>query len=325
MSVKLRDLIKRMLVENGWVVDERGDEFIWGRAEDGHLEIFLVVEDHEVTGEDVMLFVRNTEQVHGEKAIICIKGYDRTAEAMASRLGVHLIPRDKIAPLIGEYVITLLERGEKLPILGEEDVEVEDIEIEEWEEDTEEEENEDVIPIIIEDVGGGEEKIIKPIISEDKARAIARKYTMPLRVELHLVPYYLFEYSLKVVTEGTMEEKNASGIIAINALNGSYEVWKTGYETTSNIDLPHVRIEPVISLDDSRRYARSGLVKEYTREKEFTVDDQTVTIIEKRKIRPLESSIKTNYMGIYYLPVWVVEGRDGKVRINAASGEIMRD
>ncbi len=320
MSVKIRDLIKKMLEENGWVIDERGDEFIWARGEDGHLEIYLVVDDREVTGEDVMMFFRNTEQVSGEKAIICLRGYDKSAEMIAKNMKIHLIPRDSMAPLIGEYIISLIERGEKIPLFGEEDIEVENIEFEE----EEEEENEDIIPIIIEDVDSGQEKMIKVNIPEDRALAIARQSIKPFKAELHLEPYYLFEFSLKVVTEGTMEEKPVSGIIAINAVTGSYEVWRTGYETTPQIELPHVRVEPVISLDDSKKKARAGLIKEYTKEKEFTVDDKTVTIIEKRKIRPLESSIKTNYMGLYYLPVWVVEGRDGKVRINAASGEIIR-
>ncbi len=321
MSVKLKDLIKKMLSsEEGVVVEERDDEFIWVHSQDAGIGIFQIIEDHTVTEEDVVVFARNTEQIKGFKGLICIKNYDKSAEKAAEKLNIQLLSREKIAELIGEFIIRSYESGEDLHMFEEEDIEVEDIEF--FDEEEEVWEEEDVIPIIIEDVGG-EEKIIKINIDKERAITIARKKISVMDITLKLIPYFLFEYSLKVIIEGTMEERFSSGIIAIDGETGKYEIWKMGYETTSKIEIQHVRVEPLISLEKAKSAAVDGLKKEYTREKEITLDDSTVTIIEKRKMRPLESSIKTNYMGLYYLPVWEATGKEGKVRINAATGEII--
>jgi len=49
-----------------------------------------------------------------------------------------------------------------------------------------------------------------------------------------------------------------------------------------------------------------------------------VTIIEKRKTKPLENSISISHLGLYYLPVWCVSNARGKVWINAANGDIIK-
>jgi hypothetical protein len=86
-----------------------------------------------------------------------------------------------------------------------------------------------------------------------------------------------------------------------------------------------MRIEPKIDVDYSKELAREGLIEEYTQERDFTVDDENVTIIEKRRIKPLENSIKISYLGLYYLPVWEVTGINGRILYNAASGEKIKE
>ena len=320
MSVNLKDLIKKVIMERGGEIVDKDDDFIWARM-DGNLGIYYIEEKEVVTGEHVVNFNRVTEQVMGEKAIFCLKGFDNLARNVANKLKIELIPRDQIALFIGEYILQLYEKGEELPMLEEEDVEVEDIQYDE----EEEEENPDVIPIIIEDMDGGEEKIIKINVSEEEALKIAKIYGGGFSAELKLVPYFIFEYSLKLSIEGSPENKTVSGIIAINGLNGKHEIWKTGYETTSTIELPHVKLEPRHALEKSRKNAKDSLIKEYTKEEEFTINDENVTIIEKRKTKPLERSIKVNFLGLYYLPVWEVVGRPGKLLINASTGEASKE
>ncbi len=323
MSVNLKDLIKRFIMEKGGEIIEKDDDFIWVRM-DGNLGIYYLEENDVVTGEHVVNFNRVTEQVMGEKAIFCLKGYDDLAKNVAQKLKIELIPREQLALFIGEYIIQLYEKGEEMPILEEEDVEVEDIQYDE-EEEEEEEENPDLIPIIIEEVDGGEEKIIKVNVTEEEAMKIAKLYGGGFNAELKLVPYFLFEFSLKLSIEGSPENKAVSGIIAINALTGAYEIWRTGFETASTIALPHIKFEPKISLELSKETARKSLIKEYTKEEEVTINDENVTIIEKRKTKPLESSIKVNHLGLHYLPVWDVTGRGGSVYINASTGDASKE
>ena len=321
MSVNLRDVIKKMLASYGLEIIDRDDDYIWIRKKDG-LYLMNVEEENFVDGDYIVNFSRKTEQFHGNKGIVCLKGYDKNAESLAKKMGIELTSREEIAGYLGEYFLTLYEnkRFSEVPILGEEDVEVEDIEVEE-----EEEEQEDVIPIFLEEVGDGEEKIIKIGITREDALKIARDYVNGFRVELKLIPYYIFEFSLELKVEGNLKNKMVKGIISINALDGKYEIWKTGYEITSTIEIPHERLEPSISLKEAEKIVVDGLKKEYTKEGEFKIEEENITIIEKRKIQPKEESINKNFMGLYYLPVWVIEGRNGLVMINAATGKIIKE
>ena len=317
MIVDLKDLLKMILRDAGAEILERDDEFIWAKASDG-IYLYLIEDKTAVDGDYVVNFIRKTEQIKGYRGIICLKGYNSEATKIAERGGVELTSREEFASIIGEFIIKLQERGEEIPLISEEDVEVVNVEEEE-----EEDEESDVIPIFLEDAEESGEKIIKPLIPELKALQLSKNYVRGFKTELNLIPYYVFEYSLTLEIEGEAEEKNVAGLIAVNAVKNNYEIWKTGYETVSTLTQPHVKIEPKTSLDKARDLALNGLIKEYTSEKEVKIEDENITIIEKRKTRPKENSIKYNFIGLYYFPVWVVTGREGVVRVNAVSGEII--
>ncbi len=319
MSVNLKDIVKRMLESYGIEILDRDDEYIWAKRKDG-MHLIYLEEDREVDDDYIINFSRKTEQFHGERSIICVKGCKKSAEILANKLGIELTSRKDFSSLLGEYIIEMYEKKKlsEIPMFEEEDVEVEEIE-------EGEEEVEDVIPIFLEEVSEGEEKIIKPIISNEKALKIAREYVRGFRAEMKLIPYYIFEFSLELIVEGEFQNKIVKGIIAINALNRKYEIWKTGYETASKIEIPYERLEPKISLEGSKDIAKNSLKIEYTREGEFKIEEENITIIEKRKIEPKEESIKTKFMGLYYLPVWIIEGRNGIIMINAATGDIMKE
>ena len=319
MPVNLKDILKKMLESYGIEILKRDDEYIWAKRKDG-LHLIYLEEEREVDEDYIINFSRRTEQFHGERNIICVKGYKKSAESIAKKLGIELTSRKDFSYLLGEYIIELYENKKlsEIPIFEEEDIEVEEIE-------EEEEEFEDVIPIFLEEISEGEEKIIKPIISSEKALKITRDYVRGFRAEMKLIPYYIFEFSLELIVEGEFKNKVVKGIIAINAINKKYEIWKTGYETTSKIEMPYERLEPKISLDESEDVAKNSLKIEYTREDEFKMEEENITIIEKRKVEPREESIKIKFIGLYYLPVWSVEGRNGIIKINAATGEIIKE
>ncbi len=329
MSVNLKDLLKRIIQDMGGEIVDRDDDYIWVKMGEGVFEVYYLVDREKVTGDHVIMFARNTEQVKGDKAIFCVKGYDDLALNTAKKMHIMLIPREKLASLIGNYILNVYEQVDEMPLFEEDDVEVEDIVFDDGDEDEEnddeDEYDQDVIPIIIEDVGEGEEKIIRPnIVSEEDARGFCEDFLYVYKVHLQLKPYYMFEFVLKVILEGSAESKAISGIIAVDALDGHYEIWKTGFETTANLDVPYWKLEPEVPLEFAESRAREGLVKEYTTEKEIFIEDSAITVIEKRKTHPLENSININHIGLHYLPVWVCEGREGKVYLNAVTKEIIK-
>ncbi len=318
MLVNLKDMLKKLFEMNDIeVLDREPEDFIWARYGDS-LELVYVEENQVVDGDYVIHFSRMTEEIHSNKTIICVKGYTEDAKSMANKLGIELLNRAEFANLIGEFILEIYEKKRVIPVelLEEEDVEVEELE----------EESEDVIPIFLEEVSAeGEERIIKLQINEDEASAIARGYVHGFHQKLVLLPYYVFEYSLELLIEGSIKTKSVKGIIAINGVNRKFEIWKRGFETTVTLEVEHQRMEPVIGLEDARKMAVEALNKEYSREEEVKIEGENVTIIEKRKTRPKKGSININFISLYYLPVWIIEGRDGLVMINGATGEIMKE
>ncbi len=317
MRVDIKELLKLILRDAGAEILDRNDEFIWAKTSDG-LYLYHIEKNVPVDGDYIVHFNRLTEQVSGYKGIICLKGCKSDAMSIAERLGIELTPREEFARIVGEFIIKLAERGEEVPIIQEEDVEVLDVEEEDGDEESE------VIPIFLEDIEESAEKIIKPLIPELKAMQLSRESVGGFKAELNLIPYYVFEFSLMLIIEGENEDKNVAGVIAINALTGEYEIWKTGYETVSSISIPHIKVEPKISKKSAEYKALNGLNMEFTTEKEVRIEEENITIIEKRKTRPRKDTIKINFLGLYYFPVWIVTGRRGKIMVNAVSGELIR-
>ena len=319
MVVDLRELLKRIFVlKSIEVLDREPYDYLWIRHEEG-LELIYLEESDSVDGDYVLSFARNTEQVHASKTIICIKECTKDARKMAEKFGIELLDRAEFARVLGELVIELYESNklDELNILEEEDVEVEELE-------ELESEDEDVIPIFLEEVGEGEERIIRPVISPQEADKIAREYVHGFTQELVLLPYYVFDYSLEILIEGTIQTKAVKGILALNALNGRGEFWKRGYETVSKLDIEHRKMEPKIGFEEASEMVEKSLEEEYSKEEEVKIEGENVTIIEKRKTRPKRGSVKTNFLGLYYLPVWIMSGKGGMVMINAVTGATMK-
>ncbi len=319
MVVDLRELLKKIFALKGVeILDREPYDYIWARDVEG-LELIYLEDSVQVDGEYVVSFSRKTEQIHASKTIICLKGCTSNARDMAEKLKIDLLDRREFAHVLGEFLIEIYEQGKlnDLEILKEEDIEVEEFETEQ---------DEDTIPIFLEEVDEeGEERIIKPIVMPEKAEEIARNYIHGFHQELVLLPYFLFEYSLELLIEGTMQTKAVKGVLAINAINGKHDLWKRGYETTTRINLEHRKMEPKVGLDEVKSQVESILEEQYSREEEVKIEGENVTIIEKKKTRPKKGSIKAHFMGLYYLPLWVIEGKRGIITINAATGEIIKE
>ncbi|NPA74748.1 MAG: hypothetical protein GXO25_01535 [Euryarchaeota archaeon] len=240
MTVDFKSFIKNMFRNMGGEILERDDDYIWVRTDSG-LDIYKIVTDRPVNEADVIAFHRATEQVNANKIILCIKGITTPTKDMAKTLNIDIIDRKSLAYIVGEYVISSIEKGTDIPgIDADENEENETVEedLEDFDYDLDEEEeleDMDTIPIILEDASDSPEKVIKSRISREEALAIADKIIGPANATLKLVPYHLFDYSLRIIIEGDTMERSASGIIAVNGITGEYEIWREGYETeTSN-------------------------------------------------------------------------------------------
>jgi hypothetical protein len=167
--------------------------------------------------------------------------------------------------------------------------------------------------------------IIKPQVTMRDVSEISKRIVQGFRFDLELVPYYVFDYSCELIIEGTATPTVSSGILAVNGLTNHAETWEFQFETVSDLETTHTKLEPKFDEKKAFGTAKESAVALNTREIQ-TVDDRgSVTIYEKKKVRPKEGAIDIKQRGLFYLPVWCVEGSNGVMIINATTGKVLKE
>jgi hypothetical protein len=174
------------------------------------------------------------------------------------------------------------------------------------------------------DVAEVGERIIRPVIDIDDVKEISRQTVGGFRHRLELVPHYVFEYRcrLEVNGEGMVSK---GGVLSVNALTRKVESWQEDFETVFAIELNHRRMEPMIDVEDARNAARGEIIQLHTYERELIRDDGRVTVMEKKVVSPSPEDVTLAGKGIFYLPIWCVEGIHGVMIINAGTGKIISE
>jgi hypothetical protein len=168
------------------------------------------------------------------------------------------------------------------------------------------------------------EKIIRPTIDVHDVKEIGMRTVGGFRHRLELVPYYVFDYSCKIVLEGA-EVAIEHGRLSINALTKKVEAWNDKAEVVFSIEQGHRRLEPVVELDVAANLVRTEVVRLHTSERELVIDEGHVTVTERRKVAPRTEDVELMSLGVYYLPIWCVEGVHGVLIINAGTGKIVSE
>lgn len=168
------------------------------------------------------------------------------------------------------------------------------------------------------------ERIVRPILSVDDVRELARETVAGFRHELELVPHYVFEYTCPLYMDGRRVGVER-GILSVNGLTSKVESWEEGNELVYALETSHRRLEPTISGADAQRAACLELVRVHTFEKEQVREEDHVTLTEKRRVAPREEDIELHDMGIFFIPIWCVEGIHGALIINAGTGKVVSE
>jgi len=168
------------------------------------------------------------------------------------------------------------------------------------------------------------EKIIRPTIDIHDVKEIGMRTVGGFRHRLELVPYYVYDYSCKIVHEGA-QVAIERGRLSINALTKKVEAWNDKVEVVFALEQGHRRLEPVVEPDVAANLVRTELVRLHTSERELVSDEGSVTITERKKVAPRLEDIELVSLGIYYLPIWCVEGVHGVLIINAGTGKIVSE
>ncbi len=164
------------------------------------------------------------------------------------------------------------------------------------------------------------EKTLKPIMDFEHISELGEKLVKGFKYRLELVPHYLFSFRLEKPGGGV--EK---GRLYLNGISGLRNFWDDDFERVRDVKRSHVKLEPNMPQEKSEKKALMALKDRYRMESESKWEEDGATIVEKVKEEPDEEKIDMAYQGIVYVPMWAVEGTEGVVVINAATGKVERE
>jgi hypothetical protein len=70
---------------------------------------------------------------------------------------------------------------------------------------------------------------------------------------------------------------------------------------------------------------KEEVVRMYSYEREIIRDSGQVTVVEKKKVSPRTEDVNLEGQGIFYIPIWCVEGIHGVMIVNAGTGKIISE
>lgn len=164
------------------------------------------------------------------------------------------------------------------------------------------------------------EATLKPIMSFEHVTELGDKMVKGFRYRLELVPHYLYHYRVEKPSGDEVD-----GELYLNAISGTRNFWEKPFERVGDIKRSHFKLEPNIPRDEGKERAVGAIRDEHSERKKETWEEEGTTIVEKGETSPSEENIDMEEMGIVYVPMWAVEGTEGIVIINAATGKIERE
>ncbi len=322
-------ILTKILKSYDFEIVEEHTQYILASKEGSSVAAAVIDEKDEITISDIQAKRRELPSDLDKVIIATTLDVDSQLEDLANADSILLWDKKKLEEEIGRAVLA----DSKVDFLTEE----QDMEIIDESIDVSQEESipqvelapVEITPIEVkieampkEDIG---EAIMKPQITMGDVSEISKKIVQGFRFDLELIPYYLYDYFCELVVEGQQLPQISSGTLAVNGLTNSSESWDFKFETVSDMETTHTKLEP--RFDEKRAYdtARESAIALNTKEIQ-TVDDRgAVTIYEKKKVRPKEGAIDIVKRGLVYLPVWCVEGSNGVMIINATTGKIIKE
>jgi len=302
----LKDYMVQILESRDFSVQER-DGYLYGKRDDTSVVIMAA---SDMLIDDVQDFVKNVSGFSGRKVVASLGKIDESVQSYLQQSDIHYWGREEIEHEIGNLQLETVgnSRGRSL---------IDEIISDEIPEKMSEP-PEQAIPIIVESSEERSERIVKPNITLEDVKYLARHEVQGYKYDLELVPHYLFHFVLNL--EGG---KQKAGIAAVNALTSRVETWRWGFELVDSIDLPHSMREPKIDYETAKQIAQDLIEREHKSHVETVQDFGHSEIIERKKTQ--KDSMLIEPKGLVYLPVWCVEGRGGAMIVNSSSGKIISE
>lgn len=167
------------------------------------------------------------------------------------------------------------------------------------------------------------ERIVRPVVTAEEAMDMARDSIGGFQ-QLRLMPYFVFGYVCPLY-HGDEKVGMESGTLSVNGRTQRVEPWPEATDLVYYMEERHERLDAVISEEDAARVARRELVRVNTVDREHVVEEEHVTLTEKRRIAPREERIELEHLGMFFVPQWYVEDAHGTVVVDASTGRVVSE
>lgn len=294
-------VLKEVLESRGFLVDQAGS-FVRGRRENIELHFFPYARHSPAAMEEL---TRTAPSLKGKVVLAALVPLaESTLAALPPEVVVwdreaveHEVGRTRIEKLVGEEDHGLID-----------DLYADDV------------------PIMEDDVPrtGEGERITPMRMSLQDVVELSAKTVGGFSHRLELVPHYLFNYQVPLyVGEGKIGGRE--GTLAVNALTKDVQPWDQVPETVTSLDQGHKRLEPILEEEDASALVRATVEREHTYERDMVRENGQVTMTERVTVHPRLDLGSVKPLGIYYVPIWCVEGTKGVMVLNASTGKVLSE
>jgi hypothetical protein len=296
----LTAVLKEILEARGFLVDQEGP-FVHGRRENVELYFYPYARHSPAAMEE---FSRSAPSLKGKVVLAALVPL---AESVLLGLPSHVVVWDREA-VEHEIGRTRIER-----MVGEEDHGlIDDLYA-------------DDVPQLDQGIHLSEEERIVPLhMSLQDVVELSAKAVGGFSHRLELVPHYVFSYEAPLfVGEGRIGSKE--GIMSVNALTKVVEAWGEVPDTVPRLDQGHKRLEPLLEEEEAATLAKGAVESEHTYERDMVRENGQVTMTERVTVRPRLEAGSVRSLGLFYVPIWCVEGTKGVMILNASTGKVLSE
>jgi hypothetical protein len=173
------------------------------------------------------------------------------------------------------------------------------------------------------DIPDGEATVQPQITLEQVRSLVSERLEGAFRYDMQLMPHYSFSYYLEMDAPGGARERRSGGVL-VNAISGESSVWRPA-GTMEKLEPGKPRMEPSLERSEAARKAVDHVISTNTRVVNLKDEKRSVTVYEKRTIRPTEEAIRLDHRGMLFLPVWCVEGANGAAVLDAITGRVIKE
>lgn len=165
---------------------------------------------------------------------------------------------------------------------------------------------------------------VRPRIGREEIEALVGG--VGVRYTLRLVPHFVAAYRVRAPSPHGGAGTVSDHLVAVHALARRAEIWEPQeHELVGDLPESYPRLHPEITDAQAVTIALQAIRRHHTVNVDHTEQHGEALVIETRRLPPAVGDIQIGPRALVYVPVWYVEGNDGRVVLDAVTGRRATD